>query len=478
MSIDSTVTTGTHDPAETEATAELARFVAGLRLSALPASGTRRLCQCLLDFVGVAAGGRVHADSTRALLAGVVSLSSRNGTATVIGERRGFPARDAALLNGALAHSLDFDDTYLPALLHPGAAVIPAALALAELDDADGEALITAIAAGYEVCCRVGLALGGEAAYARGFHPTAIAGIFGAVAAAAHLRRCSEDEIASAFGLAGSMASGSMQYLETGSWNKRLHPGLAASNGLLALELSRAGVRGAARALEGRAGVLHGYSETPQPNALADGLGEHWRFGETGIKPYPACRLAHGAVDAALALRARLGGEVPAGARLTLRISPAAYTIVGGEGANKLVPQNDVDAQFSAYFQTAVALLDGKINWSSYERVGDAEVEELASRIELIADERVAPAGAVLACSSREGDLEEWVQQPVGEPDAALAWEDVESKFRALAGELLQADACEEIVAWIKGLPHARRVRELTRPLRAHGGRPRGASEV
>jgi 2-methylcitrate dehydratase PrpD len=453
------------ETAESDATAVLASFVAGFEPAALPEHAERRLAQCLLDFIGVAAGARVHADSTPAFVRGVTASGVPEGPASVIGERRGFAARDAALLNGTLAHSLDFDDTNLPSLVHAGAAVIPAALALAERDDADGAALLGAIAAGYEVACRVGAALG-PSAYARGFHPTAVAGVFGAVAAGSQLQGLAEDEVASAFGLAGSMASGSMQYLESGSWNKRLHPGLAAHNALLAIALARAGVVGATRALEGRSGVLHSYCEAPRPEALTEALGERWLLAETGIKPYPACRLAHGAIDAAFALRERLRGELPPDAALSLRISPEAFTIVGGTDANKLAPQNVVDAQFSAYFQTAVALLDGAVSWDSYERIGDPDVAAVIARLQVDVDEDVASAGAILALRSRDSELEVRVERPRGEPDAALVWADVEPKYDALARGVFGEEICAEIAAWVKRLPSADSVRSLTRLLR------------
>jgi 2-methylcitrate dehydratase PrpD len=463
-------TPGTVGARDREATAALARFTARFELDALPERVQRRLSQCLLDFVAVASGARIHADSTPAFLRGVMATGAPEGPATVIGERRGFSCRDAALLNGTLAHSLDFDDTNLPSLIHPGAAVIPAALALAEREDADGAALLAAVAAGYEVACRVGLALG-PGAYDRGFHPTSVAGVFGAAAAGAQLLELAEEEIGSAFGLAGSMACGSMQYLASGSWNKRLHPGLAAQSALLALELARAGVDGASHALEGRAGVLHSYSEAPRPDAITDRLGERWLLGETGIKPYPACRLAHGAIDAAFALRARLGGEVPTGAELALHISPEADTIVGGTESNKLAPKNVVEAQFSVYFLTAVALLDGSVSWSSYERIGDADVAAMIDRIELSAGGDVPSAGALLTCRSSGGEVEARVQQPVGEPDGALAWEGVEQKYRALVSGLFEGERRERIAQWLKRLPSGEPVRTLTAMLRPAASR-------
>jgi 2-methylcitrate dehydratase PrpD len=458
-------TLNTAEMKEAQASAALTRFVARFELAALPEPSIRRLAQCVLDFIGVAAGGRVHAESSPAFLRGVIASSADDGPASVIGEKRGFTCRDAALLNGTFAHSLDFDDTNLPSLVHPGAAVIPAALALAEREDADGAALLAAVAVGYELACRVGLALG-PSAYARGFHPTAVAGVFGAIAAGAHVLRIDEDEIAAAFGLAGSMASGSMQYLESGSWNKRVHPGLAAHNALLALELARAGVTGAAHPFEGRSGVLHSYSESARPEALTDGLGERWLLAETGIKPYPACRLAHGAIDAALAARERLRGAVPDETRISLRISPEAFAIVGGEGANKRAPQNVVDGQFSVYFLTAVALLDGAVTWASYKRVGDPDVASLIARIELSTDDDVASAGAVLSCRSAEVEVALRVEQPAGEPDGDLPWEDIEPKYRALARALFDEDTCAAIERWVKRLPSDEPVRGLTRLLR------------
>ncbi|HEX4564866.1 MAG TPA: MmgE/PrpD family protein [Solirubrobacteraceae bacterium] len=444
----------------------LAQFVSRFELARLPERASRRLAQCVLDFIGVAAAGRVHAESSPAFVRGVIAAGPAQGPATVIGARDGLSCRDAALLNGTFAHSLDFDDTNLPSLVHAGAAVLPAALALAERDDRDGTALLAAAAAGYEVACRVGLALG-PGAYARGFHPTAVGGLFGAVAAGAHLLRMDEDELASAFGLAGSMACGSMEYLESGSWNKRLHAGLAASNALLAVELARAGVRGAAHALEGRSGVLHSYTDAPRPEALTDALGERWLLAETGIKPYPACRLAHGAIDAAFAARERVRGGLPAGVEISLRISPEAYTIVGGEDANKRAPQNVVDAQFSAYFLTAVALLDGAVSWASYERIGDPDVKALIARIALESSGDVPSAGALLAWRSPEGEGQVRVEQPAGEPRGALAWEDVEPKYRALARELFDEDATAAIAEWVKRLPSDEPVRTLTGLLRS-----------
>ncbi|MEV6129778.1 MmgE/PrpD family protein [Streptomyces violaceusniger] len=447
-------------------TAELAHFVSRLRFADLPPSVVTRLSQCLLDFIGVTAGGSAQADSSPAVINGVSSLAPLDGPGTCIGRSHGYPWQYAALLNGAFARSLDFDDTNITGALHPGAPVIPAALAIAEREDATGTEFLAALAAGYETCCRVGAALG-QSTYDRGFHPTAIAGLFGAVAAGARLMNNTAEQLTAAFGLAGSMAAGSMQYLENGSWNKRLHPGLAAHNAVLALAFTASGFHGAEQALEGRHGLLNSYSDAPRPQLITDGLGEHWLLSDTGIKPYPACRLAHGAIDAALRLRQDLGGTIPPSAEIGVRVSPRAYTIVGTDESRKTNPANTVDGQFSVYFLTSVALLDGAVDWSSYQRLGDAGILALTKRLHVTADSQVPDAGAVLTCCLDDGRTHEIrVDQPSGEPGGDLPWDPVEAKYYALVRTIYEDDRARGIVQRVRTLPEGVRIRSLARCLR------------
>jgi 2-methylcitrate dehydratase PrpD len=411
-------------------TKHLSSFLSGVRAADLPDEVRTRLAQCLLDFVGVAAAGSQHAESSSAIRAALRELVD-GGESTVVGDPEGWPAPYAALLNGTYAHSLDFDDTHIASGLHPGAAVIPAALAAAERSDASGLELLGALAVGYEVCCRVGAALG-HGAYHRGFHPTAIAGLFGGTAAAGRLLGLDGARIADAFGLAGSMAAGSMQYLVNGAENKRLHPGLAAHNAVLAAIFAAAGARGAADAIEGELGLLHGYSDDPHTELLTDGLGSAWSLAGTGIKPYPSCRLTHGAVDAALAARSELGDAFPHSADVRLAISPAAAMLVGGDDPRKRAPENSVDGQFSAIFQTTLALLDGRVDWHSYQRLADSDARALAARIESTTDDTLPEAGAVLTVRDGANETAIRVEHPSGEPGSDLSWHVIRDKYESL----------------------------------------------
>src|SRR6266700_2177151 len=208
-------------------TATLAAYVADLKFEDIPPEVCARAKALTLDFLGSAIRARRDAESTPSLLNMLESLALDGK-----GDSRPWTPAVAALLNGALGHSLDFDDTHADSSLHPSAPVVPAAFAVGEMVGASGRDVLTAVVAGYEVCCRLGNALDPTSHYARGFHPTATAGTYGAAAAAGKLFGLSKDQIVAAFGVSGSQAAGSFQFLVNGAWNKRYQVGAAAMNGV------------------------------------------------------------------------------------------------------------------------------------------------------------------------------------------------------------------------------------------------------
>ena len=195
------------------------------------------------------------------------------GRASLIGVERATSAVWAALANGTAAHAIEMDDVTTESSLHPGVAVIPAALALAEELDSSPTALLEAVVAGYEVTMRVGNALNPASAYARGFHPTGVAGTFGAAMAACRLLGLDVERSTHALGIAGTLTSGSLEYLSDGAWTKRLNPGWAGHAGITAALLARAGFTGPASVFEGRLGVLHAFTDAPRPERLLADLG-------------------------------------------------------------------------------------------------------------------------------------------------------------------------------------------------------------
>src|SRR5205814_446935 len=235
-----------------------------------------RTRELVLDLIGVALAGARQPSSPPA--AHVATALGGSGEASVFGSGQKTSAVWAALANGTEAHAVELDDVTTESSLHPGVAVIPAAIALAQELQAQPKALMEAIVAGYEVTMRVGNALNPASAYARGFHPTGVAGIFGAATAASHLLQLSVDQRCLALGIAGTMASGSLEYLADGSWTKRLNAGWAAHAGVVAAQLAAGGFTGPASALDGRFGVLRGYTSDPEPWRLLAGLGEDFQI--------------------------------------------------------------------------------------------------------------------------------------------------------------------------------------------------------
>ncbi|TFH50967.1 MAG: MmgE/PrpD family protein, partial [Lysobacterales bacterium] len=285
-------------------TRQLSEFTAGLRFDQLPHEVVERTRLLAMDHVGIALRARHAADLNDAMTAAMAKLGMSSGNCSVIGDEREYPPPAAALYNGNLAHSLDFDDTHARGSIHPSAPIIPAAFAAAEMVGAGGTDIIAGIVAGYEVQIRLSIALKPSEHYARGFHPTATCGVFGAAAAAARIFGLSAEKIASAFGLCGSQAAGSMQFLLDGAWNKPFHTGYAAMNGLVAASFAAEGFRGAGLAIEGKAGFLHAYAPNADHRAAVAELGEKFETMDIAVKPYPSCRYGHAAMDALIELRA------------------------------------------------------------------------------------------------------------------------------------------------------------------------------
>ncbi|MBP1986496.1 MmgE/PrpD family protein [Halolamina salifodinae] len=429
-------------------------------LSGLSTAAREAVDDHLVDWLGLVLGGEAVAESSPSVVDAVDALTTGTDEAgaTVLptGERVA-PDR-AALLNGTFAHSLDFDDTHRASSLHPGAPVIAAALAVAETEDADPDELRAAIAVGYDVACAVGRAVTPEAHYARGFHITATCGTFGATAAAGRLRGLSRDELASAFGVNGSQAAGSLQFLENGAWNKRLHPGLAASRAVLASELAAQGFAGAAEPLAGDDGFLQGYSDDPDPSLLAD-LTAGRALEETALKPYPCCRYTHGAIDALREVAEEVDPDAVESVHVELPESGVRLT--GDPIDAKRRPDNFVDCQFSMPFATALALTTGEATLSAFldaqDRLDDPEMGRLMDATTVEASGRTRERfpeiwAAGVTVETADGTHEQFVEYARGEPENPLGREAVDRKFRDLAATAgSDSDAVERALAACRG---------------------------
>jgi 2-methylcitrate dehydratase PrpD len=315
---------------------------------------------------------------------------------------------------------------------------VPAALAVAEARGASGRELLAAVLAGNEIVTRVGMATPG-AFHRRGFHPTAICGIFGATAAAARLGGLAPAESASALGIAGSMASGLFAYLDDGTATKPIHPGWAGHGAILAARLAELGAEGPPGVLEGRFGVFHAFVDTridlePQ---LAD-LGERWETPRIAFKPYPACHFSHGSLGATAALCDGIDADEIE--EVVVSVPEAGVSLVLEPAASKVAPRTDYEGKFSLQYSTAAMLVHGRVGLATYtpEGLADPRVLELAGKVRYETREYASypaafPGGVRIRL--RDGrTVEADVPYQLGAPENPMSEAQVREKFRENAG--------------------------------------------
>jgi 2-methylcitrate dehydratase PrpD len=357
---------------------DLAQLVAGLDVRGLP-QGVRDTCERLLiDVVGLCVAARMT-DYATAARDGWPDA----GPATVIGEPRARSAAAAAFINGTAAHGEDFDDTFEGGPVHAGAVVVPAVLAVAEQDHLHGSDALLGMAVGAEIICRLSLVVP-KAVHKAGFHPTAVFGAIGATAGVGAALRLDPRQLVDAMGIAGSMASGIIEYLADGSWTKRMHPGWAAQSGLRAAMLARAGFNGPRTVLEGVHGLFHGFAHTREGNyaALLDGFGERWLMQTLAFKPYPCGTMIHPYVDCARRLHAR-GIDAADVVEVVCEVGEGTVHRLWEPLAEKQRPPNGYAAKFSTPYGIAVGLIKGDLGLDAFTdaAAGDATVRELAAKV-------------------------------------------------------------------------------------------------
>ncbi len=371
----------------------LAEHVCGTRFEDLPDHAVVSSKRDMLDTLGAALGGSVAPGIAE--LAGLVTRWGGRGESRLLLLGGRVPAPQAAMVNAAMGHALDFDDTFDRAgSIHPGTSTLFASLAVAELQGGvSGREMLLAVSLGLDVACRLALA----ATVDRGWHRTAAFGIFGAAAAAGKLLRLNVEQMVHAFGIAYSQAAGNRQCILDGALTKRLQAGQAASSGVLAAILAQEGITGAREVFAGRFGFYPMY----QPNgydleAITHELGARFRGAELSFKPYPCGRGNHAHIDAALELYHRLdlvhaneGADI---AEVVVTTNPQTYESEFSPGTAKRQPTQVVEAQFSLPFLVAAALCLGRVGICDVAHVDHPAVLALAHRMQGQA-EADAPAG-------------------------------------------------------------------------------------
>ncbi|QHE84689.1 MmgE/PrpD family protein [Hydrogenophaga sp. BPS33] len=449
----------------------LANYAAGLRYEDIPEQVRERAKEVFLDTIGVALNGASSEWAGIARSARTVRAGS--GESSVIGTRLKVSPTNAALLNGVAAHAFDFDDVHNESITHPAGVLVPAILAAAEDSGASGKSAIVALTAGFDVLTRVGMALEPLNHRKRGFHPTGTCGPFGAAIASGLVLGLSEKQLVWSLGVAGSCASGLMEYWQDGAMTKRLQAGLGACHGVLAASLSEAGFTGPASVFEGQSGVLGAYTDGAKPERLTANLGTIFEIENTQIKLF-ACRSGlHTALAIILQMIREHGfgpqeiEEITVGHMRQERMSEKAFR-----------PNTTLDGQLSLPYSIAVACFDKAAGPSQYtpEKLHNPEILDLVQRVKPVfkqeffdfykRDEKALPSSVEVVLKDGRRFYERQDFPPDG-PNNRRTRQEIVDKFRGLADPVISPQRAAELATAVLSLENVADLRELSAYLQA-----------
>ncbi len=442
-------------------------FVYATDLASLPPDilddGRRRI----LDVVGLALAA-AEEPLGRAVLGGARAMGGGGG-AHALGSGAALNPADAAMVNGTLAHAMDYDDTHLPSLVHPSAPVVATALAVGEAAGASGAEVLAAVIAGNEAICRLGMAAPG-AFHKTGLHPTGVLSAPGAALVAARLAGLSPEAALHACGIACSQASGILESYADGTWVKTLHPGWSAHAGIAAARLAGAGFTGPASGLDGRFGLLRAMLDGPDTAldlaAAADGLGDHWESRSNYYKIYPCAQVILPVADLALAWRAE-GIDAADITAIHLEVPARVIPVVCEPREAKVAPRTGTHARASLAWCTARALLHGDLGIDAFseDAAADPAVRALADKanhapLDPEPDGDGFPGALTLTFADGRSERRAALSRR-GHPGEADTPAAIDAKFRACARRMLDGPRTDALAAAIGAIEDAKSVAEV-----------------
>jgi len=449
----------------TRGTQTLARWLTSLAPGDVPGAVSQVAIRCLVDTLGVMLAG--SATSVAGLARRVIAVNAATGSAAVAGDALRMSAPAAAFANGVAAHALDFDDNCYAGFVHGSAVIVPAALAVAQVRRADGESLLTAVAAGAECQYRVGMALG-RPLYDRGWWTTGVLGVIGACAAASKLLALDAETTARALGLAIAGTGGMKSVF--GSDAKPLLAGRAAEAGVTAALLAEQGAKGPLDALEHDYGLAALFNDGHFDAEWLNPPVDDWCLLSPGVdvKRIPVCLSSHAAVDGVLKLVVDHGIEPSRIAGVWCDVPPVVV-------ANLIYPHphSGQQGQFSLPFAVAASLLFGEL---TLEHLNDALMADktlmaLMERVSMVSGPRwadpamltVAPEGAEVTLSLHDGKTFScFIPKATGSADYPLSDKALENKFLRCAGRIMEPAAAKRLVSTLWQLPRLADVNELS----------------
>jgi len=450
-------------------TRTLATFASTLSYEDIPTAVREATRQYLLDTIGCGIYGS-QTPWAKTLNQLILEQGGRPEATLWLQGFRG-PANTVALGLGVMMHSFELDDYHSGAKLHPGAVVIPAALAVGERQGASGRDVLRAVVAGYELMIRTSLAAGTLSMRRRGWHITGLCGTFGAAAAAGQLLGLDSLQMANALGLAGTQSAGLFAFTCDGANSKRLHPGRSAQSGVFAAELAARGFTGPTAVLEYEdGGFCHAVSDASNLELLTHGLGEDYVAAGVSLKPYACCGSVHSSIDAVRWL-ARTHHIQPQDVD---EIVVANHSVVKLQTSWWYEPVSPMQAQMNMEYCVAVALTEGNAGPQQFssDKIADPGLVELAHRVRFEIDpeiEQIYPRAfpGRVAIRLRDGrTVEHYVPGPKGSPENPLTLDEVADKFHLLIDPVLGRHRAERLATLIAELDTVENVQSLMELLR------------
>jgi len=361
---------------------QLADFGYNLAYDDIPPAVVEKTKHLILDTVGVCLGSTRIDFGTSAQK--VTAAWAGAPEATVIGQKTKVPAQNAAFCNGVLGHGQDYDDTHTESVVHPSAALVPVALAVAERTGCSGKEMLAALVGGLEVT--IGIAMPAlNLFHLRGFHTTSIAATFGAALMTARMERLGVERAVQALGVSGSFTSGLLECIPAAAGSKRLHAGWAGLCGIVAAQLAAGGFTGPKTVFEGKLGVYNSFlrGEKLDLDVVVKNLGREWETLNVRPKLYPCCHYLQAFLDCVAALRREHKVQPDDIKAIACRISPGAVNMVCDPWEKKLKPATGYDARFSLPFAVSLMLARGKAGTAEFSEssFGDPAIERLMSLV-------------------------------------------------------------------------------------------------
>ena len=438
---------------------ELAAWASAVRFEDLPEDVVAATKLRVMDVIGLSLAG-AETPFGRSVREASLAISPQ-GPCRILGFGDCVGVTAAAFANGAFSQALEYDDTHNESIVHMSSPAVAAALALSEFTPLSGRDLITAIALGNEVSCRVGSVSSGEL-HKRGFHPTGVFATFGASYLACRLLGLDAGAMARAAGIAGSFASGLLECWVDGTQTKFLHPGWSAQSGIVAALLARSGVTGPAQVFEGRFGLFASHVQDANAHRdfgrIHDRLGVHWESRNSSFKPFPAAHVIHPYIDAILRLRRKHAIQPADVERIECPVTAFIVGIVCEPTAEKFAPASDSHGRVSLQYSLAEALYFGALGKNAYapNSLTNPEILALARKVHYHVDPTYPGPGrfkGAVKIALRDGrSFEEVEEYNRGSAENPMTYDELRAKFDENASGLLSEAARAQLAADIHRL--------------------------